>query len=263
MLEEIIVHKEHNFRDLGGIPVQNGRQVKYGLFYRSAGLYFLSKNERKRFPELGIRYVLDLRTKKECEINKDPVFEGVTMIQHSGLVSKGGEDIDFSIAGMNKTGKDAEEQLEKLIYYYGEMPFHNEAIRIMFEHILEGHLPILIHCATGKDRTGVAAMVLLLALGADDAHVFADYIRSKESREKRLEKVLEKHREEIVGHPELKELLTMKESVSDKIGHMILHEIHTRYPDTKTFLKEEYGLDELKLQKLQEIGTEEVKCQLW
>ena len=248
MLEEIIVHKEHNFRDLGGIPVQNGRQVKYGLFYRSAGLYFLNKKERERFPELGIRYVLDLRTKKECEINKDPVFDGVIMIH-----------IDFSIAGMNKTGKDAEEQLEKLMYYYSEMPFHNEAIRIMFDHILEGHLPILIHCATGKDRTGVAAMVLLLALGADDAHVFADYIRSKESREKRLAKVLEKHNEDIVGHPELEELLTIKESVSEKIGHMILNEIHTRYPDTKTFLKEEYGLDELKLKKLQKIGTEEVK----
>lgn len=259
MLEEIIVHKEHNFRDLGGIPLKNGKQVKYGLFYRSAGLYFLNKKERERFPELGIRYVLDLRTKKECEINKDPVFDGVTMIQHSGLVSKGGEDIDFSIAGMNKTGKDAEEQLEKLMYYYKEMPFHNEAIRIMFEHILEGHLPILIHCATGKDRTGVAAMVLLLALGAEDDAVFADYVRSKESRAKRLAKVLEKHKDEIAGHPELEELLTIKESVSEKIGQMILDEIHNRYPDTETFLKEEYNLDDSKLQKLREIGTEDRK----
>ena len=256
MLEEIITHKEHNFRDLGGIPVRDGKQVKYGLFYRSAGLYFLSKKERERFPELGIRYVLDLRTRKECELNKDPVFEGVTMIQHSGLVSKGGEDIDFSIAGMNKTGKDAETQLEKLMYYYKEMPFHNEAIHIMFDHILDGHLPILIHCATGKDRTGVAAMVLLLALGADDDHVYADYIRSKESRAKRLAKVLEKHQEKIAEHPELEELLTIKESVSEKIGHMILDEIHKRYPDTETFLKEEYGLDAEKLTKLRTMGTE-------
>lgn len=259
MLEEIIMHKEHNFRDLGGIPVQNGRQVKYGQFYRSAGLYFLDRKERERFPELGIRYVLDLRTRRECELNKDPVFDGVTMIQHSGLVSKGGEDIDFSIAGMNKTGKDAETQLEKLMYYYKEMPFHNEAIRMMFDHILRGHLPILIHCASGKDRTGVAAMVLLLALGADDEHVFADYIRSKESRKKRLSMVLEKHRQKIAEHPELEELLTIKESVSDKIGHMILDEIHTRYHDTEAFLKEEYGLDENKLYILRKIGTEEAK----
>ena len=95
-----------------------------------------------------------------------------------------------------------------------------------------------------------------MALGADDEQIFADYIRSKESRVKRLAKVLDKHKEEIEEHPELKELLTIKESVSDKIGHMILNEIHQRYPDTESFLMKEYGLDEDKLDKLRDTGTE-------
>ena len=68
--------------------------------------------------------------------------------------------------------------------------------------------------------------------------------------------MLEKHQEKIAEHPELEELLTIKESVSEKIGHMILDEIHKRYPDTETFLKEEYGLDAEKLTKLRTMGTE-------
>ena len=36
-------------------------------------------------------------------------------------------------------------------------------------------LPLVFHCAAGKDRTGVLAALLLSSLGVDDAHICADY----------------------------------------------------------------------------------------
>ncbi len=127
-----------NFRDLGGIPVKGNKIVRPGMFYRSAGLYWMRHVEREVFQDLGIREVLDLRSKEECVRCPDPVFDGVEMLQHSGLVSKGGEDIDFSIQGMNQIGGDAIVQYEKLKQYYMEMPFGNDAFKVMFDTILQG-----------------------------------------------------------------------------------------------------------------------------
>lgn len=226
------------------------------MFYRSAGLYCLKEEEKERFLQLGIRAVLDLRTRQECDRRPDPVFPGIMMIRHSGLVSAGGEDIDFSIAGMNKIGDDARTQMEKLVCYYGEMPFHNEAIRIMFDHVLAGHVPLLFHCASGKDRTGVAAMVLLLALGADPEDAFRDYMKSAENRRGHLEKILSRNRERILAHPELEELLTMKESVTERIGRLVLDRIAGRYETAAEYLEKEYGLDAARRARLRETGTE-------
>lgn len=251
-----IFHRELNFRDLGGYPVYGGRKVRCGMFYRSAGLYGLKKNEMEKFRQLGIRAVLDLRTRQECERRPDPVFSGIIMIRHSGLVSAGGEDIDFSITGMNKIGEDARTQMEKLVYYYGEMPFHNEALRVMFDHILDGDVPLLFHCASGKDRTGVAAIVLLLALGADPEDAFRDYMKSAENRREHLQRTLSRSRERILEHPELEELLTMKESVTERIGRLILSRIAERYSSVPEYLEKEYGLDAERRSLLREIGTE-------
>lgn len=252
-------HPEINFRDLGGLPAGTGRRVKYGMFYRSAGIYHMNKEELKELAGLHIRAVLDLRTAAECRRFPDPVLPGVKMLHHSGLVSSGGEDIDFSINGMNKIGDDARTQMEKLVYYYGQMPFKNEAVHIMFDHILAGDVPILFHCASGKDRTGVAAMILLLALGADQEDALRDYMLSAVSRRKALQRVLDQNRDRLRDHPELLDLLTMKESVSEKIGRMILASIHNRYPSRSAFLEKEYGLDEKAVQRLRMIGTEEIR----
>lgn len=244
-----------NFCDLGGIPVKGNRIVRPGMFYRSAGLYWMRHVEREVFQDLGIREVLDLRSKEECVRCPDPVFDGVEMLQHSGLVSKGGEDIDFSIQGMNQIGGDAIVQYEKLKQYYMEMPFGNDAFKVMFDTILQGRVPFLFHCATGKDRTGAAAMVLLLALGAQREDILKDYMLSKEERAERLAYIYQKYADRMEGHPELKRLLTMKEGVLEEIGRAMLDAIETRYTSPETFLLQEYGLDETAIQKIRMIGT--------
>ena len=78
--------------------------------------------------------------------------------------------------GMNRIGEGGREQLALLKNYYARMPFNNQAFRILFEHIQKGDVPILIHCASGKDRTGVACMLILLALGVDREIVLEDYL---------------------------------------------------------------------------------------
>ena len=256
MNEKWLFRKELNFRDLGGLPTIDGKKVKAEYFYRSSGLYLLNEQEKHELTQMGIRAVLDLRTKQEIQRKPDPDLPGIKMLQHSGVVSKGGEDIDFSPKGMMKTGKDAAEQKAKLTAYYQEMPFGNQAFQVMFDEIKAGDVPILFHCATGKDRTGVAAMLLLLALGCDDETVFQDYIYSNECRKPFIDGSMKGHKEQIAKNPELQELLQMKDGVSEKIGRDVIANIHHRYPDLNEFFEKEYGLSRKDLQDLKDKYTE-------
>ena len=54
---------------------------------------------------------------------------------------------------------------------------------------------MLFHCSGGKDRTGVAAMLILLALGASDETIYADFVQTNECRRPELEKIWAEHAE--------------------------------------------------------------------
>ena len=163
-----------NFRDLGGLKCEDGRTVKPHLFYRGGGLYYFNEDELKEFEKLGIQTIMDLRSASEIERMPDPEISGARNIAHSGLVVRGSEDIDWSPAGMRKIGGEAKEQLRKIQGYYENIALNNKAFQIMMKEVEEGKLPIYFHCMTGKDRTGVAAIILLLALGVKKEEILKD-----------------------------------------------------------------------------------------
>ncbi len=248
---------EINFRELGGYPTIDGRNVRNGFFYRSGGPYRMKRSELGILEnEIHLKAILDLRTKEEVEKSPDPSFPNIRMIQHSGLVSKGGEDIDFSPVGMSKIGEEGYEQIALLTEYYKQMPFGNQAFQVMFDEILQGNVPILIHCATGKDRTGVAAILLLLALGCSEETALQDYLLSNAYRSERITKMLKKKEELFQTHPEVKELILMKEGVTERIGKIVIQEIKNRYDSYDVFFEQEYHLSQDQIQYLRDTYTE-------
>ena len=90
--------KNINFRDLGAYTGADGRRIKPGLLYRSGGLYFMNEEELAFFRTLGVRYVMDLRTRAEADAQPDPVLDGITYLQHSGLEFSTAKEIDFVCA---------------------------------------------------------------------------------------------------------------------------------------------------------------------
>lgn len=242
--------KTVNFRDLGGYETADGRRVKEGFFFRSGGLYLLSDKELSRLDKLNIRFVLDLRTNAESEKKPDPFLQNAVMLRHSGLEFANGAEIDFSPAGMAQIGDPGLRQLALLKVYYRHMAFGNEAFRILFDNIAQDNVPLIFHCHSGKDRTGVAAMLLLLALNVPEKTVLEDYLRSNEYLAEDIKNELEQNREKIAAHPEAEELSRMKAGVLESTAHLVLDEIKTRYPDTDSFFAAEYGLDQDALLRL-------------
>lgn len=246
------IHPHVNFRDLGGYVTKDGRRVRQGLLYRSGGLYLMTEEELKFFHTLGIKTVMDLRSKKETDVSPDPVLDGVHCLQHSGLEFATGREIDFSPAGMSQIGEAGENQIAVLRNYYRLIPYDNEAFRILFAEIFAQHVPVLFHCHTGKDRTGVFAMLLLLALGVDRETVLEDYLLSRKYFQDLLDDALSEDEAHILAHPEAKELLTMRFSVSEHVGRGVLNDLFSRYPHIEDYFAAEYGYDTGDLEALRD-----------
>ena len=241
-----------NFRDLGGLECEDGRKVKEGLFYRGVQLDRFNKEELEEFRKLKMKTIMDLRSKQEIEKTPDPYIDGANVIEHSGLVVKGCEDIDWSPAGMRKIGGAAQDQLNQIRGYYKKIAIKNEAFRLMMKEVEEGNLPLYFHCMTGKDRTGVAAIVLLLALGVKEEEIRKDYLASNIYRKDILKESLASVAEEAKGHPELAHLVQIQDGVSEEIFDTVISSIYENYGNVENYLYEDYGLDREKINALQQ-----------
>ena len=230
-----------NFRDLGGYPTTDGRKIKDGIFYRSGGLFFMNDNELEEFHKLGIKTVIDLRTATECQQQPDPDLGQAIVQQHSGVNSTGGDEIDFSPKGMLLIGESGHKQLADLTRYYLDMPFENDAFRIIFEHIRKDHTPLVFHCTSGKDRTGVAAMMVMGLLGCGRQSILDDYLLSNQYCRQALEEAFDQCDVDLNLHPERKELLQMMHGVSERIGTGVYDNIIDRYGTIENFLEANYG----------------------
>lgn len=250
------IRKELNFRDLGGYPTADGRHVRSGLFFRSGGLYRMNEQELEELGKLNIRYIMDLRADWQRARKPDPEIPGAQQIEHTGFVPETARKIDFSPAGMHQTGEEAKEQFDKLEQYYKEIIFDNLDFKLFLESVAEEKVPILFHCASGKDRTGAAAILLLLALGADEETVMEDYILSNEYYEETINQVFMQMYEEALKDDYLPSLLWIENGVMEFFGRSMLEEIHKQYDSIDEFLNGEYGLDSEILQKMRDMYTE-------
>ena len=231
---------ELNFRDLGGIPAEDGRHVKEGLIYRGGALYLYTEAELEYLRSLKIRTILDFRAPYIWKKKRDPDI-GAVYARCDGKAANIGDQIDFSARGFGQTGADAEAQLAKLTAYYSEMPFGYNALHVLMRELKEGHAPLLFHCAKGKDRTGIAAMVVLGALGVNDEEILKDYRYSNTARSEVIENRLKEGRQ---NHPEdagYMKLMYLREGVDPVIGQKVLETIRERCGDWPGYMEQEYG----------------------
>jgi protein-tyrosine phosphatase len=164
-----------NFRDLGGYTTADGRRVRAGTLYRSGAPIGLTDSDRRRIDALGIRRIIDLRSVEERarEPGSWPVGAGVEVLEWEYSL----DPDDYS--GLTRAEATAAELDELMCGFYREMPYRfSEQYAALFAALVDGHVPIAFHCAAGKDRTGIAAALLLTTLGVARETVIEDYLVS-------------------------------------------------------------------------------------
>ena len=171
-----------NFRDFGGAPTRDGRRVARGRLYRSDALWQFTDADLERFGALGIRTVCDFRADHERERwpNRLPP---VSPPRHLGLgfTPQGTTEAWAAVNRGELLGDGVRSYMRE--HYRALATVHAEFYARMFRAMLESDaLPFLVHCASGKDRTGFAAAIILLSLGVPRDAVMADYVISDRNR---------------------------------------------------------------------------------
>ena len=264
---EIKFEGANNFRELGGYRAADGRQVKYGLLYRGGNLDLLkSEADHARLASLGLREILDLRSAGESAAHPDPAVPGAHYQRVCGMRNADGTEMDFSGQGIERLRQEKKafersvgrpvHDFEWFSALYREMPFRNPAYHALFA-LLEGRrVPVLFHCSGGKDRTGVAAMLILLALGASDETICADFVQSNTCRKEEIEALWAEHAEEIAARPEQKYFYLGISGVHPDDGPFVLQTIREQYGTTDAYLEAEYGLTPARLMRLRRMYLE-------
>jgi len=172
------MHAVHNFRDLGGYPTTDGRTTRWQRLYRADGLYRLTPADLEVVRTLGLQTVIDLRSDAELEARGTfPRAQHPVVFHHVPVLDS---------TWNHNEGPNTDDAVSFLEWAYHDMlrggPEH---FARAIEHLSRpGALPAVFHCAAGKDRTGVLAMLLLGSLGVAHEYIVADYALTGESIER-------------------------------------------------------------------------------
>jgi protein-tyrosine phosphatase len=151
----VLVGQAANARDIGGTRLADGASVAYGNVLRGGPLAGLDPTGCAEFARLGIRTIVDLRIAAEiqyapdaaCAVNQAPVVYAPMPIPYGVSAAEYIADLDATAS-----------------------------VASVFALLAnDTALPLYFHCTYGRDRSGVAAAVILLALGATRAAVIDEY----------------------------------------------------------------------------------------
>jgi protein-tyrosine phosphatase len=193
-----------NLRDVGGHPTSDGGRVRVGLLYRSTDLARLDAEGAAGLAALGIRSIFDLRTQAERDQGPDRVPPGAAYVvmdvlrDSAGLTPAGMGAILASPEAAERAlgGGRAERLFVDAYREFVDLPSARAAYGRLFDELARPERrPGLVHCTTGKDRTGWAVAVLLLALGVPDEVVMAEYLLSGPA----MAELFAPHLEEFAG----------------------------------------------------------------
>lgn len=237
------IRKEINFRELGGYATEDGRVIRKGQFYRSGPLGKLSEEELAYVQGLHIRHIFDFRSDTEISELPDPEIRGAVYHPINALTDDQGKPVNFSPKAIEENDFSSNFGNNFLEMMYGNLPF-TKAYKEMFEVIRNKETPILFHCTAGKDRTGIAAVLILLLLGVDEETALDDYELTNEYRMTAIEKFLSRLAAVIGDDEQLRHALRGVEGVNRENAELSLRRIKERYGDYETFFKAQFGIDE-------------------
>jgi protein-tyrosine phosphatase len=237
-----------NLRDLGGYPARDGKRIKWGMLYRSGSLGKLTDHDLKYLEALDIRLVCDLRHTRETLSEPDRIPVGA-VYWHSPLDT---DDRTRSNRRLRALIWNPKQLGDLMLETYTDVMLDGNAK--MFGEVLRRlsnpeNLPALFHCTAGKDRTGIAAMLLMLALGVPEEVIVADYTLSNLYYRDYLDyarKAVERYKWLGVNPDNMYPLLVAD---ARTIQHALDH-LRKKYGNINAYLRDAAGVDEQTQERL-------------
>jgi len=243
-----------NFRDLGGYRGRFGT-TRWGLIYRSGTLAGLTPDDMSLLRSRGIRSVCDFRSNAERSRHPNP-WQGTPEVAYWFRDHERGKgDLRAVFFGQGETEETGMEAMRRM---YRDLPMsQREAYRAMFRCIATGEVPMVFHCTAGKDRTGVAAALLLEALGIERDAIVDDYLLTNDASD--LARARSTFLAPAGGGSQVAEILTFPAELEavlwradvSFIGEMF-ESVDARHGSTERYLHEILGIDRKILASIRE-----------
>jgi protein-tyrosine phosphatase len=226
-----------NARDLGGYVTEDGRQTRWGAVVRSAALGALTEAGRAALADYGVRAIVDLRLPDELDREPNPFAEP----GDHGIAYTNVSILDPAAGFPPDTVTLAENYLWSLEKFGGLVATAVEAVA----RAPEGG--VLIHCAAGKDRTGLISAMLLGVVGVPAATIADDYALTAELLRPREQEWLENG----PGERAEREALLARFAPTAEVMLEVLHKLTERYGGVQPYLLEA-GLSRGDLERLRD-----------
>ena len=159
-----------NFRDLGGYATADGRTTRWRTLFRADGLDRLTPADVEVLRPYGLRTVVDLRMAHEFEERGRFPVDSYPVTFHNISVLDQTWDREQALASTLPAADFLHERYTEMLAEAG--PRYADALRLL---AAADALPAVFHCAAGKDRTGLLAMLVLGAVGVGHDDIVEDY----------------------------------------------------------------------------------------
>lgn len=154
-----------NVRDLGGLPIEGGGETRFGMLVRADSVRNLTRTGWEALADYGTRLVIDLRSRRERE--EDEAHDAPLPVEHIPITP---DDIpaSWNWPSMREA-------------YLALLEAHRNEYGAVANVVAETDGPVVIHCAGGRDRTGLAVALILRLLPVEEEAIAADHALSDES----------------------------------------------------------------------------------
>jgi hypothetical protein len=230
----------------------NARAVVPGVLLRSDNLQSLTAGDVRRLvDDQGVDVVVDLRTEIEVRLEgPGPMTrEPGVRIEHRSLFPESGGNTDLETEVVSAwDGPDHAESPDEhpvvraYMSYLGRRP---DSVVESVRTIARTDGAVLVHCAAGKDRTGVVVAVALDAAGVDREAIVSDYLATEQRIEAILDRLVSSptYRAELEGHD------PRRHAPVPGTMERVLQLVDQRFGGTANYLQER-GLDDSDLERL-------------
>lgn len=259
MKSERILDLPHavNLRELGGYQNINNQTIKWRKLLRSGELSRLNEHDGAVLADYGLKYDIDLRSPSEVTWSPDRVPTDIIVRSYPVYPIHDGETSDIPV----NQHLQYQSHVEAMYDPYLVMVLNEHArlaFRQMFIDLLandQENESLLFHCAAGKDRTGVAGMLIMAALQVPYSTIREDYlltnlVYSRRDPDELRKQIANRHANQLIQR--MNNVFSVAASSLDRAHQLIID----RFGNWDHYFKEALELSETDLQDLRRLYLE-------